>query len=58
MDMENVVEKAGGLVYGEVGTGMARLCDAQILRKTVLPILQTTPEKVIKRLTDNEYIWE
>ena len=53
-----MVEKAGGLVYGEVGTGMARLCDAQVLRKTVLPILQSTPEKVIKRLTDNDYIWE
>ena len=56
--MEHVVAAAGGLVYGEVGTGMARLCDAQILRKTVLPILQTTPEKAIKRLTDNDFIWE
>ena len=58
VDMEHVVAAAGGLVYGEVGTGMARLCDAQVLRKTVLPILQSTPEKVIKRLTDNDYIWE
>ena len=58
VDMENVVAAAGGLRYGIVGTGMSRLTDAAILRQTVLPILQKTPELVIQRLSDNTFIWE
>ena len=58
VDMEHIVAAAGGLTYGNVGLGICRLVDAQILRQTVLPILQTTPEKAIMRRTDNDFIWE
>ncbi len=58
VDMEHVVEAAGGLKYGLIGNGLSRLVDARILRETLLPILRTTPELVIRRLSDNDYIWE
>jgi len=58
VDMEHLVAAAGGLNYGVVGNGISRLADAAILRQTVLPILQKTPELVIQRLSDNTFIWE
>jgi len=58
IDMEHVVAEAGGLKYAVVGSGFARLCDAGILRSTILPILKTTPRLVIRPLTDNDFIWE
>jgi aminoglycoside 3-N-acetyltransferase len=58
IDMEHIVEKAGGLTYGIIGNGTSRLVDANILRKTILPILQETPDLAIRRLTDSTFIWE
>ena len=51
-------EAAGGLKWGKVGLGFSRLVDAEILRATVLPILKETPELVIMRRSDNDFIWE
>ncbi|HQC51955.1 MAG TPA: AAC(3) family N-acetyltransferase [Lentisphaeria bacterium] len=58
VDMEHLVAQAGGLQFGLVGNGISRLCNAEILRQTVLPILQKTPECVIRRLSSSNYIWE
>ena len=58
VDMEHVVEAAGGLKWGKVGLGFSRLVDAEILRATVLPILKSTPELVIMRRSDNDFVWE
>lgn len=57
-DMEHIVAKAGGLKYGKIGAGISRLCDAKILRETILPIFQNDPELAIRRLSDNTFIWE
>ena len=58
VDMEHVVANAGGLKFGLVGNGFSRLCNAEILRQAVLPILQKNPECVIRRLSAGNYIWE
>lgn len=58
IDMEDVVKLAGGLRYGVIGRGLSRLADAAILRRSVLPILQRSPDLVIQRLSDNDFIWE
>lgn len=58
VDMEHIVAQAGGLNFSQVGSCIARLCDATIFRNTILPILKTTPELVIRRLSDNDFIWE
>ena len=58
LDMEHILAGVNGLKYGIVGQGICRLVDAEILRKTVLPILQTTPELAIMRRSDNDFIWE
>ena len=58
VDMEHVVAAAGGLQYAQIGSGISRLCQAEILRQTLLPILQQTPELVIKRMSSNNFIWE
>ena len=57
-DMEHIVERAGGLTYGQIGRGISRFVDASILRETLLPIFEKTPELAIMRLSDNEFIWE
>lgn len=57
-DMEQYVEKAGGLNYAAVGESISRLCDARILRETLLPIFKNTPELAIRKTTDNDFIWE
>jgi aminoglycoside 3-N-acetyltransferase len=57
-DMEHIVEKAGGLTYGKIGNGFSRLTNASILRKTLLPIFEKTPELAIMRLSDNDFVWE
>jgi aminoglycoside 3-N-acetyltransferase len=58
VDMEHLVLKAGGLTYGVVGNSISRLTDAKILRETLLPVFQNTPELAIRRLSDNDFIWE
>ncbi len=58
VDMEHLVAAAGGLRYGVVGNSISRLADAEILRRVVLPIYQKTPHLAIKRLSDNDFIWE
>lgn len=58
INMESVVAAAGGLVYGQIGTSISRLTDAEKLREVMLPIFQETPELAIKRLSDSTYIWE
>jgi aminoglycoside 3-N-acetyltransferase len=58
VDMEHIVERAGGLTYGQIGEGISRLTDATILRKAVLPVFQNTPSLAIMRLSDNDFIWE
>ena len=58
INMESVVAANGGLTYGQIGTSISRLADAEILRETVLPILKETPDLAIKRLSDSTYIWE
>lgn len=58
VDMEHIVERAGALTYGVVGQGISRLVDAKVLREAVLPILQQTPERMIQRLSDSEFVWE
>lgn len=58
VDMEHLVLKAGGLFYGVVGNSVSRLVDAKVLRETLLPILQNRPELAIRRLSDNDFIWE
>ena len=57
-DLEHIVEKAGGLTYGRVGSGISRLVDAAILRQTLLPLFRETPELGIARLTDSQFVWE
>jgi aminoglycoside 3-N-acetyltransferase len=57
-NMESIVANNGGLTYGQIGTSISRLMDAEILRETVLPILKETPDLAIKRLSDSPYIWE
>ncbi len=57
-DMEHIVERANGLTYGRIGNGISRFVDAGILRTTLLPIFQKTPELAIMRLSDNDFIWE
>ncbi|MDP6736737.1 MAG: hypothetical protein QF732_09610, partial [Nitrospinaceae bacterium] len=57
-DMEHIVEKAGGLTYGMIGNGILRFTNASILRKTLLPIFEKTPELAIMRLSDNDFVWE
>ena len=58
VDMEHVVEAAGGLKWGRTGIGISRLVDAEILRATVLPILKSTPEQVIMSYSGDGFIWE
>lgn len=58
VDMEHVVAAADGLTYGRVGIGISRLTDAEILRTSVLPILESTPEQVIMSYSDDDFIWE
>ena len=58
VDMEHVVEAAGGLKWGRTGTGISRLVDAEILRATVLPILRSAPEQVIMSYSGDDFIWE
>jgi aminoglycoside 3-N-acetyltransferase len=58
VDMEQFVAKAGGLQYGVVGNSISRLTNAVILRECMLPIFQDTPELAIRRLSDNDFIWE
>ena len=58
VDMEHVVEAAGGLKWGRTGIGISRLVDAEILRATVLPILERTPEQVIMSYSGDDFIWE
>jgi aminoglycoside 3-N-acetyltransferase len=57
-DMEHLVAAAGGLVYGRIGHGISRFVDARILRETLLPVFQHTPELAIMRRSDNDFIWE
>lgn len=57
-DLEHLVERAGGLVYGQIGAGISRLVDATILRRTLLPLFEQTPELGIMRLSDSTFIWE
>lgn len=57
-DMEYLVEKAGGLTYGRIGQGVSRFVNASILRETLLPVFEKTPELAIMRLSDNDFIWE
>lgn len=56
--MEHVVERAGGLTYGQIGRGISRFVSASILRETLLPVFENTPQLAIMRLSDNDYIWE
>ena len=58
VDMEHVVEAAGGLKWGRTGTGLSRLVDAEILRASVLPILKSTPKLVIMSYSKDDFIWE
>lgn len=58
VDMEHLVDAAGGMTIGRVGEGLSRLVDAEIMRRTLLPIFQNTPELAIKRLSDNDFIWD
>lgn len=58
VDMEHVVEAAGGLKWGRTGIGLSRLVDAGILRATVLPILRRTPEQVIMSYSKDGFVWE
>lgn len=57
-DLEHLVETAGGLRYGRIGSGISRMVSARILRETLLPVFQHTPELGIMRLSDNDFIWE
>ena len=57
-DLEHIVERAGGLVYGRIGNGISRLVDAGILRETLLPLYRETPELGVMRLTDSTFVWE
>jgi len=57
-DLEHIVERAGGLVYGRIGNCISRLADARILRETLLPLYRETPELGVMRLTDSRFIWE
>ena len=58
INMESIVAEKGGLTYGQIGTSISRLLDAETLREVVLPILKETPDLAIKRLSDSTYIWE
>ena len=57
-DLEHLVEKAGGLTYGRIGSSISRLVDTAILRETLLPLFRDTPELGIVRLTDSQFVWE
>ena len=57
-DLEHIVERAGGLVYGRIGDGISRLVDAAILRETLLPLFRESPEIGIMRLSDSRFVWE
>ncbi len=58
VDMEHVVEAAGGLKWGRTGIGISRLVDAAILRAAVLPILREDPKRVIMSYSEDGFIWE
>ncbi len=56
-DLEQIVEKAGGLSYGRIGNGISRFVDARILRETLLPLFRDTPELGIMPMTDSRFVW-
>ena len=56
-DLEPVVEQAGGLTYGQVGSSMCRLVDAEKLRTTLLPVFQKTPELGVIALSESSFVW-
>ena len=56
--LEHIVEQAGGLNYGVIGDGISRFASAEILRETLLPVFEKTPELATVRLSDNDFIWE
>ena len=58
VDMEHLVEAAGGLKWGRTGIGISRLVDGEILRATVLPILKSNPEQVIMSYSGDDFVWE
>lgn len=58
VDLEHLVIAAGGMKIGVTGEGLSRLVDAELMRKTLLPIFQKTPHWAIRRLSDNDFIWE
>jgi aminoglycoside 3-N-acetyltransferase len=58
INMESIVATKGGLKYGQIGTSISRLTDAEILREILLPILKETPDLAIKRLSESTYIWK
>ena len=58
VDMEHLVTAAGGMTIGVTGNGLSRLVDAEMMRKTLLPVFRETPHLAIKRLSDNDFIWE
>ncbi len=57
-DLEHIVERSKGLDYGRIGTGISRFVNARILRESLLPLFEKTPELGIMRLSDNDFIWE
>ena len=57
-DLEHLVERAGGLRYGRIGSAICRLVDATILRATLLPLYREAPELAVTRLSDSDFIWE
>jgi hypothetical protein len=57
-NMESIVAEKGGLTYGQIGTSISRLVDAEKLREIMLPVFKETPDVAIKRLSDSTYIWE
>lgn len=58
VDLEHIVQKAGGLTYGRIGNGVSRFVDAAVLRKALLPLFRDTPELGIMRLTGSQFVWE
>ena len=57
-DLEHLVERAGGLRYGRIGSAICRLVDAMILRATLLPLYREAPELGVVRRSDSDFIWE